>query len=129
MLKNLATRLQSLVREGELLARYGGEEFALVLSKATVEGAEARAERFRLAVDGHPFEFEGQTCLLTVSAGVGFLPAGAMFTASDLFCQADEGLYNAKQAGRNRVAPIALVCQPSNRPIRPITRAFLRSGE
>ena len=129
ILKSLATRLQTLTRPDELLARYGGEEFALVLSKATVERAAACAERFRRAVDGHPFEFEGQACMLTVSAGVGFLPSGGLFTASDLFCQADEGLYNAKRAGRNRVAPIALVCQPSSRTSRPITRAILRSGE
>jgi len=121
ILKNLAVRFQALSQADEFLARYGGEEFAIVLSKATVERAAACAERFRLAVDGHPFEFEGQTCMVTVSAGIGFLSASAVRTASDLSSQVDEGLSKAKRTGRNRVAPISLACQPGTRTSRPIT--------
>jgi two-component system cell cycle response regulator len=114
ILKDLASRLLALTQADELLARYGGEEFAIVLSETTVESASECAERIRRAVACRPFNFEGQTYMVTVSVGIGFLPAGGTLTCSDLIRQANEGLYHAKKSGRNRVAPIAQVSQTDN---------------
>jgi diguanylate cyclase (GGDEF)-like protein len=80
----------------ELLARFGGEEFAVVLPGASLEEAAARAETMRAAFDrdGHP---------TTVSVGVAAeIPEGRR-TPTDLLRDADEALYAAKRAGRNRV--------------------------
>lgn len=80
----------------ELLARFGGEEFAVVLPGATLEEAAARAETMRAAFDrdSHP---------TTVSVGVAAEVPGPGRTPTDLLREADQALYAAKRAGRNRV--------------------------
>ena len=111
-LRDVAARTKELTRQDELLARYGGEEFALVLPETGLERALATAERFRRAVCAAPFAFEGKPFPVTVSAGVGVLPAGGQTSAADLLRRADECLYEAKRAGRNCVAPMARVGRP-----------------
>jgi two-component system cell cycle response regulator len=115
-LRNLAARAKELTRQDELLARYGGEEFALVLPETGLERGLATAERFRRAVAATPFDFEGKAFPVTVSAGVGVLPAGGQTTAADLLRRADECLYEAKRNGRNCVAPSARIGRPPTPP-------------
>lgn len=104
-LKALASRMQALTRKDELVARYGGEEFAVVLPETTLEHAAEGAERLRRAVADRPFAFEGKTYPVTISAGVGFLSGDGPISAQELLRQADDRLYEAKRAGRNRVNP------------------------
>ena len=104
-LRNVAARVKELTRQDELLARYGGEEFALVLPETGLDRALVTAERVRRAVAAAPYEYEGKTFLVTVSGGVGVLPPGGTTTALDVLRRADDCLYEAKRAGRNRVAP------------------------
>ena len=104
-LRALTTALKPKVRREDLFARYGGEEFALILVEAPSAGALELAERLRQLVEQHPFEFEGKSFPLTISLGVVSATGGdGLSTANDLLRRADEKLFEAKNAGRNRVA-------------------------
>jgi diguanylate cyclase (GGDEF)-like protein len=102
-LRELANCVKKTVRREDLFARYGGEEFALVLVETSQDGAVEVAERIRAAVETHPFKFEEKPFTLTISLGVAFTPGDATLTAAGLLRQADDKLYQAKHAGRNRV--------------------------
>ena len=90
------------VRQGDVVYRYGGEEFSILLPNASPDEAAQVAERVREAVEVAAIEGEetqpGGT--LTVSVGVSSLPAPGPAAMAD---RADQALYEAKQAGRNRV--------------------------
>jgi len=102
-LRELANCVKATVRREDLFARYGGEEFALVLVESTLEGAVDVADRIRQSVEQHAFQFEDKPFSLTISLGVAFTPGDATLTAAGLLRLADDKLYQAKRAGRNRV--------------------------
>ena len=104
VLRELAMLLAQRVRREELLARYGGEEFVLVLPETQLDGARAYAEALRKMVEAHDFCFEDQHIQVTVSIGVAAFDPD-MVRPTDLVGAADERLYEAKRAGRNRIAP------------------------
>jgi two-component system cell cycle response regulator len=104
VLRELAQICNRRVRREELFGRYGGEEFVLVLPETTLDGACKYAEALRQLIATHEFAFEGNRLRVTVSIGVAtFEPE--MAGATDLIRAADERLYEAKRAGRNRIAP------------------------
>jgi diguanylate cyclase (GGDEF)-like protein len=103
VLVQLATLAASMLGEDEVFARYGGEEFAIIARGTDLAEAEALSERIRASVEAHPFVFEGQTIPVTISVGVARVPGMAIATTVDLVARADEALYAAKRAGRNRV--------------------------
>jgi len=102
-LRELAGLVRQTVRREDLFARYGGEEFALVLVETNREQAMEVAERIRLNVEKHMFLFEEQTFRITISLGIAWCSARNPVTTQELVRQADERLYQAKRAGRNRV--------------------------
>lgn len=102
LLARLAALLQQSVRANDFLARYGGEEFTLVLPGTPLPQAHALAERLRETVATTPMDTEAGTLTITVSIGVA--EAGAGEAPESLFRRADRALYQAKSAGRNRVA-------------------------
>jgi two-component system cell cycle response regulator len=103
VLTQLATLLMSMLGEEEVFARYGGEEFAIIARGSALEAAGALSERMRAAVEGHPFSHDGIPIPVTVSVGVASAPAAGLGSASSLVARADETMYAAKRAGRNRV--------------------------
>jgi diguanylate cyclase (GGDEF)-like protein len=103
-LRELAVIVKEAIRREELLARYGGEEFAIVWPETNRDGAVQIAERLRGLVEEQTFGFEGKTFTLTISMGVATTEGEPSLTPTDLIRRADEKLYVAKQAGRNRVA-------------------------
>ena len=102
VLKAVAETVSGGVREIDFAARYGGEEFALVITGADKSQAAAAAENIRLALEARSFNFGGKVSRVTASFGVAEFPAEAA-AAGQLVRAADERLYRAKQAGRNRV--------------------------
>ncbi|OGS11444.1 MAG: hypothetical protein A2234_04255 [Elusimicrobia bacterium RIFOXYA2_FULL_58_8] len=102
VLKVVAEVLAGGVREVDFTARYGGEEFALIITGAGKAQAAAAAENLRLALAGRAFSFGGRDARVTASFGVAEFPSeGAV--SSQLVRAADERLFRAKEAGRNRV--------------------------
>lgn len=92
-------------RAADLFARYGGEEFVLLLPETSQQSAVQMAERCRQAVYNlripHAASRVGDN--VTISLGVGTLIPSPEADLSSLFGAADKMLYQAKQAGRNRV--------------------------
>jgi len=102
-LRELCSRVRSMIRPDDLLARYGGEEFAVVLPETDMATAGQIADQIRLAIANRPFTFNGAPYPLTLSAGVATMLGKTEPTIADLLKQADENLYRAKESGRNRV--------------------------
>jgi diguanylate cyclase (GGDEF)-like protein len=97
-LVKIADILRKTTRAVDCVARYGGEEFLVVLLETTVTTAALVAERIRAHVAGEPFD-GGR---MTVSIGVAECPAHGD-TPESLIASADAALYEAKDAGRDRV--------------------------
>ena len=102
VLKEVARLIQQRIRRDEVLARYGGEEFAIILPETTLEGACALAEGLREKIEESRFVFQGETIRVTISIGAAILVEEHR-ASLDLINKADEKLYEAKRAGRNRV--------------------------
>jgi two-component system, cell cycle response regulator len=104
----VAARIARAIRMGDLLARYGGDEFVVLASRTSLAQALILAERVRSAVAQLCFVAGGERVAMTVSVGVASLrevDADAR-TKEALLGLADERLYSAKRAGRNRVHPV-----------------------
>src|SRR5215467_5037373 len=80
--------------------RYGGDEFAILLVETPKPGAQIYADRIRHVLAHHPFP-HGQ---ISASFGIASLPEDVGAAAEDLIRAADEALYIAKRAGKNRVS-------------------------
>lgn len=104
VLREFARRLRGAVRSMDLACRLGGEEFIVVMPETEAAVAEKVAERIRAQTAGSPFRVAGQGrgLEITVSVGVATL-AFAGDGAAALIKRADLALYEAKNAGRNRV--------------------------
>jgi two-component system cell cycle response regulator len=103
VLRQIAVRALNSVRGADLVARLGGEEFVVVMPETELGIAAAVAERLRAAIAQQPFNVGDAAPLsLTVSIGVTATASGG--DARDLMlARADEALYAAKAAGRNRI--------------------------
>ncbi len=107
VLRQLARRIEGRARASDSVGRLGGEEFGLLLVRAGKAGALAVAERVREDVRRTPFDLgDGRQVSLTLSLGVATVP-GDGADAARLFASADAALYEAKHAGRDRVAAAA----------------------
>lgn len=115
-LKRVATVLRTaLNRPGDLAARYGGEEFAAILPDTDAAGALRIAESIRTAVQGLPIPPDGGRAAVTVSVGIScFFGGGAEGSVEGLVREADDALYAAKAAGRNRVVLGPVEARPAD---------------
>jgi diguanylate cyclase (GGDEF)-like protein len=103
VLRRVATALDNVRRSGDQLYRLGGEEFLVILHDCGPVDAAARAEDYRKAVERleipHP-----ESPLGKVTISVGVAPMGPATTTLQCWLNAaDEAMYEAKSAGRNRV--------------------------
>jgi diguanylate cyclase (GGDEF)-like protein len=103
VLKEFAAALRETVRESDTAGRWGGEEFALVLSGTDMDGGIRMAERVRAAIEGREVRLAGGAAVsVTASFGVAAYPGRR--DPDGLLEAADAALYEAKRAGKNRVA-------------------------
>lgn len=103
VLREVGRRLQSVVREGDIVARYGGDEFVVVCGVADTVDAGDIAERLRASVR-IPFDFLPDELSLGASVGVALAPVGDdRVTLDGVIRAADHAMYLAKSRGGDRV--------------------------
>ena len=93
--------VQDTLRSEDILARCGGEEFGLILQQTGPATAREVAERLRIAIADHAFEWDGERMEVSVSVGVATL-SPSIESPEALIQTADQNLYRAKSEGRNR---------------------------
>lgn len=103
LLSALAHVITGGIRTEDIACRYGGEEFLLVLPGASLETTRERAENVRQAVKALQVKYQGRFLRsTTISLGIAIFPDQG-HTAEEVIAAADAALYQAKQAGRDRV--------------------------
>lgn len=101
VIQNLAKKLQSLVREADILCRWGGEEFVILTCNCPLHEAISLAEKIRITIENCQLLPEKPDLKITVSSGLTMLvPMDDQLSA---FSRADKALYHAKNQGRNRI--------------------------
>lgn len=103
VLVETARLLSSSFRKGDVICRYGGEEFAVILYQTDIQKALAACETFRSALENKIVDHDGNSLQVTVSIGIETYDGRLAKTPGELIDQADQALYKAKKAGRNRV--------------------------
>ena len=100
-LVHLLTVMQATVRPTDVVARVGGEEFAILYSAAGLDAAVAATQRVQAELARRAFVHEGRPHTLTFSAGAAlWQPEESL---ESILQRADEAMYQAKRAGKNRV--------------------------
>lgn len=102
VLMAIARMLGQNLRDGDVVARWGGEEFVALMPASPLDKACATAERIRAAVQATPLEVDATPLALTLSFGVAQVHGVQDLHAA--IARADKALYDAKNAGRNRVS-------------------------
>jgi diguanylate cyclase (GGDEF)-like protein len=104
-LRHLAGILREATRNVDTVGRCGGEEFGVILTETDLPAAEVVAERIRSRLEKTPLHAGGKDYTLTASLGIACVePEETDMTPDKLRQEADQALYRAKAAGRNRVA-------------------------
>lgn len=101
-LVSISQAIASRLRKSDILARFGGEEFIIVLPDTALPQASEVAERLRFDIQNLDFQYKKQRVIITGSFGVA-ARNGNTIEWETLVQQADNALYEAKRAGRNRV--------------------------
>ncbi|MBM7555939.1 diguanylate cyclase domain-containing protein [Halanaerobacter jeridensis] len=100
ILRELAVKLKSLTRTGDLLARYGGEEFVIILSDVTRKEVKKLGQRVTSQIREMKIDYGGQIFQITISIG------GSIYekdkTKKELIEEADKALYKAKEKGKDQ---------------------------
>lgn len=102
VLRVFGALLKQHARGSDIYCRYGGEEFLLVLPLMAQDSAVERAEQLRAALAAAPICYGASPIEVTASFGIATFPGDGR-TGDELIAAADNALYAAKEAGRNRV--------------------------
>ncbi len=105
VLKQVAEILQSSIRNSDIVARYGGEEMVLALPSTSPRAAVEMMERIRKAIAQYPWHKIAEGLKVTMSFGICDELEGEDY--EQMLAVADEQLYKAKHAGRNRVCSLS----------------------
>jgi len=104
VLAEVAAVLRKATRQGDIIGRYGGEEFVAFLPGADLQAVSQFAERVRAAVERARITLDDNLSVpMTISGGVACIP-GCADSLNEALRVADDRLYAAKRAGRNRIA-------------------------
>jgi two-component system cell cycle response regulator len=104
VLEKTGALLTESFREGDLVSRYGGEEFVVLMTHCDAENASKKAEEIRLEIEN----LKPNGLDITTSIGVTCLEVGVEGDFEAMFHAGDEGVYAAKEGGRNRVVYVAI---------------------
>ncbi len=100
LLKQIAERLKTIARSGDIVARFGSDEFALLIAMREQDDIEVIAQRYYRLLN-HPFEVAGQTLFVALSTGIAIAPHDAQ-DVETLLTHANQARLKAKQAGGNQ---------------------------
>ncbi len=105
VLQSVASRLRHAAPEGALVARIGGDEFAMIIEEERLGERSTELAEACIEAASRPIEFHGMKLAVGASVGIAHLPANSQGHDADrLLADADIALYQAKEAGRGRVA-------------------------
>ncbi|MHB8294776.1 MAG: GGDEF domain-containing protein [Acidimicrobiales bacterium] len=113
VLKTVASVAREAMREGDVLVRYGGEEFLALLPGAGSSDVVEIGERIRRSIESSVVTEGGRSVSVTVSVGCASLAQGGIESKEDLLRAADQALYAAKAAGRNRLSIALTAVKPA----------------
>ena len=102
ILREITKTIKESIRQIDFMGRYGGEELSTVLTGTDKDQARIACERIRQAIESRRFTVYDENLKVTISIGVSTFPNDAADSLT-LIDKADKALYQAKQAGRNRV--------------------------
>lgn len=108
VLKMLVKTAESVLRKSDLFSRMGGEEFAAILLETNLQKAQTIAERLRQTIQELNIQTSEGKVNITVSIGLTELNTNEKESLDIVMKRADRALYNAKKAGRNQTAVMAL---------------------
>jgi diguanylate cyclase len=103
VLKIIANVLRKRLRGTDFIARFGGEEFVMLMPDTSLTTGAKLLETLRASIEACPFHFKGERVTITLS--VGFTALKTAEHSDQALKRADQALYRAKNAGRNRVEP------------------------
>jgi diguanylate cyclase len=101
VLKIIASVLRKRLRGTDFVARFGGEEFVLLMPSTAPAAGLKMLEILRASIEACPFHFKGEPVTITLSSGMTAFRTGEH--SDQALKRADQALYRAKSAGRNRV--------------------------
>ena len=110
VLRVVAERVRSVLRDTDVFGRYGGEEFLLMLPQTAHAGAMIAAERIRWAIGNEFVPFGEAQIRVTASLGVAVYQAGS-HNVEQVKQQSDQALYVSKRTGRNKVTMYSLALE------------------
>ena len=108
ILREVASRMEAVVRDYDAVGRYGGEEFLIVSSECDLTRGAELAERVRGRIASDPFPTTAGQLNVTISLGIAASAEADRLDGDALVRAADEALYQAKEAGRNRAVAAQL---------------------
>jgi diguanylate cyclase (GGDEF)-like protein len=114
LLRRVAQRLSTTVREGDTLARLGGDEFAMLMASSEEASTVSSVLHRLLSQLDEPFAIDEH--IVSISASIGYSQAFGQASAGELLKQADEAMYVAKSEGKDRVClhrPQATIGNPT----------------
>lgn len=102
LIQEVARMITANIRSSDISARYGGDEFVIMFNETGKQDVIGAVERIVSGMASTPFDFEGESILTTLSAGVAGYPDDGEDVRT-IMAQADEAMYVSKRSGKNRL--------------------------
>ena len=106
VLQETGRLLRDGLRQYDVPCRFGGEEFAVIMPNTRLADALQFCERLRRKIQDTPVRFDSRLIHFTASIGLAQFSVQSDESVADLIRRADEGLYDAKKQGRNRIVAV-----------------------